>query len=288
MKRVEGIPEYLYHYTDLKTLKLILMNKTLRLTSLKHMDDSTEALSSDGNDLGKYIFSSSWTEEGDNIPQWVMYGDSSRGVCIKMESFPFKNNFEEYKKYADVVTESSGNIKPSEMFITPPKYFFKSGFHLTPLFIDDSDNGTERRLNAKVEYTDQDSLIIPNIINTSGGDVRIDFGKLGVFKNKQWSFQKEWRYKVLYTPFKLDDNLEINEKNIGQVVVDRILSGQHPIVDYIDYNIDEKYLNTMVVIAGAMMDDFDFMDLEIFCKGINPNIIVKRSKLFNKWKNKAL
>ena len=34
MQIVEGIPEYLYHYTSLKSAKLILMNKTLRLTSL--------------------------------------------------------------------------------------------------------------------------------------------------------------------------------------------------------------------------------------------------------------
>lgn len=288
MKRVKGIPKYLYHYTDLKTLKLILMNKTLRFTSLKYMDDRTESLTGEGNDLGKFIFSSSWSEEEDNIPQWAMYGDSSRGVCIKMESFPFKNNYSEYSEYSSNKIEMCYLEEVSEIYITPPKYIFESGFVLKPLFIDDGINIRERRESAKVIYTDDESLIFPKIINDSSEGFEIGFGKLGCHKNKQWEFQKEWRYKLLYIPIDVQKYLEEQDPDLVQGVVQNIFSEEQPNVKFVDYNIDEKYINTMEIICGAMMDDFDYRELTFFCKGINPNIKVRRSSLFNKWHNKNI
>lgn len=288
MKRVEGIPDFLYHYTDLKTLKLILMNKTLRFTSLKYMDDKTESLTGEGTDLGKFIFSSSWSEIEDSIPQWAMYGDFSRGVCIKMKSFPFKNNYDLYKLYTTNSEDLNDIDEPAEFYITHPKYFFESEFILSPLFTDDSKDIKERRENAKVLYTDDESKLLPNIISQSEGGLNIAFGKLGVYKHKQWEFQKEWRYKVIYAPIEVQEFLKNPDPNFSQKVVDKIFSNEHPTVKYIDYDIDEKYFDTLEVICGAMMDEFDFKDLTIFCRGINPNIKVSRSNLFNKWQNKNI
>lgn len=39
---MENSPEYLYHYTNIETLALILANHTFRLTSLDQMDDLQE------------------------------------------------------------------------------------------------------------------------------------------------------------------------------------------------------------------------------------------------------
>lgn len=53
---------HLYHYTNLKTLKLILENRTFRLSSLSRMDDPEEGETADLDKLGRFIYISSWTD----------------------------------------------------------------------------------------------------------------------------------------------------------------------------------------------------------------------------------
>ena len=92
----------------------------------------------------------------------------------------------------------------------------------------------------------------------------------------------------MYIPIDVQKYLEEQDPDLVQGVVQNIFSEEQPNVKFVDYNIDEKYINTMEVICGAMMDDFDYMELTFFCKGINPNIKVRRSSLFNKWHNKNI
>lgn len=73
-----------------------------------------------------------------------------------MESFPFKNNYSEYSEYSSNKIEMCDLEEVSEIYITPPKYLFESGFILNPLFIDDGINIRERRESAKVIYTDDE------------------------------------------------------------------------------------------------------------------------------------
>ena len=159
MQIVEGIPEYLYHYTSLKSAKLILMNKTLRLTSLECMDDKTEAITGEGRNLGKFIFSSCWSENRDSIPQWSMYGDSSRGVCIKLRSFPFKNNYDDY------VTEISEYLKENgydyyDFNLCKPEYLnlnesdYIDDNHLNKLGADKVTNLICKIINEQVDIED--------------------------------------------------------------------------------------------------------------------------------------
>ena len=54
--------DYLYHYTTVDTLKLILENKTFRFKSLENMDDSEEAETEDYGNLGRFCYVSCWTE----------------------------------------------------------------------------------------------------------------------------------------------------------------------------------------------------------------------------------
>ena len=56
-------PQFLYHYTDLESLILILKNRTIRLKSLDQLDDKEESSFENFRAAAKYIFVSSWTEE---------------------------------------------------------------------------------------------------------------------------------------------------------------------------------------------------------------------------------
>ena len=71
----------LYHYTSIETLALILKNGTIKFNRLDTVDDLEEAgYTSDGMQLGKYMFVSCWTKSSEeNIALWSMYADKGRG-----------------------------------------------------------------------------------------------------------------------------------------------------------------------------------------------------------------
>jgi len=52
------IPDYLYHYTNIEALALILKNKTIRFSPLNHMDDLQETESADVHNIGQIIYKS--------------------------------------------------------------------------------------------------------------------------------------------------------------------------------------------------------------------------------------
>ena len=101
----EALPQYLYHYTNIDPLALILKNKTIRLNSLDKMDDLQEQMSQDKQNFGKFVFVSSWTDdETESIPMWRMYTPKQRGVRIQ---FPI-NPFVEYQATAQEIEKTFG------------------------------------------------------------------------------------------------------------------------------------------------------------------------------------
>lgn len=89
--------KYLYHYTNIETLALILKNRTIRFNSLDKMDDLQEQQTADINNIGQFCYISSWTDDSaESIPMWNMYASLNQGVRIKLRKNPFKT----YKNYA--------------------------------------------------------------------------------------------------------------------------------------------------------------------------------------------
>ena len=73
--------DYLYHYTSIETLALILSNRKIRLNRLDKVDDPQEQIAKEIADMGKLVFVSSWTDDSDeSIPMWKMYGSLESGV----------------------------------------------------------------------------------------------------------------------------------------------------------------------------------------------------------------
>ena len=66
---VIGDTDYLFHYTTIEKLALILKNRKIRLNSLCNMDDLQEGRAKDLNNLGKFFYVSSWTDV-DIPPEW--------------------------------------------------------------------------------------------------------------------------------------------------------------------------------------------------------------------------
>ena len=54
--------EYLYHYTNIETLALILRNQTIRFNSLDKMDDLQEQQTADIKNIGQFHGKYSYVE----------------------------------------------------------------------------------------------------------------------------------------------------------------------------------------------------------------------------------
>lgn len=184
--------EYLYHYTNIETLLLILKNKTIAFNSLQNVDDLEECQSEDIKQIGKICYVSCWTDdESESIPMWNMYTQGMQGVRIKMKKFPFvKYGFKrgEYQLNTDI-----------ETFIDLKKLYEEDKTTITC--------GEPRLI--KVNYTDDDKLIYPKIktikkefLKQNNENVitkestSYSFENIGKYKRKNWEFQNEVRYVI--------------------------------------------------------------------------------------------
>ena len=88
---MQNTPDYLFHYTNIETLSLILANRTFRLTSLNQLDDLQEKETGDTPNFGQFCYVSSWTDDKtESIPMWNMYSSLESGIRIKLKANPFK------------------------------------------------------------------------------------------------------------------------------------------------------------------------------------------------------
>lgn len=161
---IEKEPEYLYHYTNIETLALILKNRSIMFNNLSNLDDLNEGNTADLGKLGQYIFTSCWTSLNDeSIPIWKMYTRSGIGVRIKLPT-----NF-----LGNVLTQHNG------------RYVIDTCENSKPI---------------KVIYTDDKTYLKPKVlVNYKDNNIlRID--KVGIYKKKVWEFQQEWRYIIRTIP----------------------------------------------------------------------------------------
>ena len=163
--------DFLYHYTNIETLALILSNHTFRFRSLDQMDDLQEKETSDLKNVGQFCFISSWTDDStESIPMWNMYSSLHSGVRIKLATNPFK-------KYANtpdsiqavskspVTDNSNGNYIKS--IITVADMIAKK--YICP-------GGMSNNILHKVVYTSNPDELYPKLVSQNEDEYTIAFG----------------------------------------------------------------------------------------------------------------
>lgn len=158
--------ERIYHYTTLEVLNLIISNKTIRFSSLSHMDDVMEGNSIDFGDLSKYYYVSCWSSNREeSIPLWYMYTNRMRGIRIEVDS-----------DFLQLTKDKQGNIitSNSNLVAYPIQYGNKASF-LSP-----------------VKYSD----VWQSVINGPRGYINDNFVDIGLVKPMAWEFQKEVRFRI--------------------------------------------------------------------------------------------
>ena len=270
--------EYLYHYTSIESLALILKNKTIRLNPLDKMDDLQEQKTADVENLGKFVFVSSWTDDStESIPMWKMYTNSTAGVRIKLR----KNPFLWHGTHGEDIERALG--------IPPVNEESKQGFVKT--FLDYSKliaggyfspQAWGGQILEKITYTNDQAKLEPKVGKFENGQIELKIGDLGKFKNTHWEFQQEWRYIMSFTAMDFKASMEEMPKLFSQRVL-RLLQGvEIPPFRYYDLDIDPRYFEEMEITCSPQMTYGNRVILETLVEKYNPNAKIVDSELLGK------
>lgn len=266
--------EYLYHYTNIETLALILQNHTLRFNSLDKMDDLQEQETADLKNAGQFCYISAWTDDVDeSIPMWNMYTSINSGVRIKLKKHPFKlheNKAEELRQVINAPVTDNTNGTPLKSLIPFADMFRRK-------FI--SAGATPENILHKVEYSTDPDKLYPNLVNYNGNEFSIALGMFGKYKNTHWSFQNEWRYILLLLPLDLNQPVETLAQ-AAQIMGNRILQGleKQPFPFY-DMIIDDNAYSEMEITLSPKISAGNRIIVENLVKQYNPSAIVRESAL---------
>lgn len=282
---------YLYHYTSVESLALILKNRSFRFSPLSVLDDLQEERVKDQQKFGKYVFVSSWTEEEEeSIPMWNMYSNMSSGIRIKMKKNPFKI----YGVDTTLLSQKFHNMQFSKNifggydmnFLAKNPVGVRTEFSIKDLIIPSKDYFTEEYylynidpndILIKVSYTKDDVLLTPQIADDSS----IRIGKLGINKKRCLEFQKEWRYILRFAPvgFKEMVNYPIDSM---QNTYNRYGSHINMLPFKFYYlKLKEDAFETMEITLSPKISDGYRAIAQVLKQVHNPSMIVKDSSLSN-------
>jgi len=266
--------EYLYHYTNIETLALILKNHTIRFNSLDKMDDLQEQETADLKNVGQFCYISSWTDDvTESIPMWNMYTSVNSGVRIRLRKQPFKlheNTADELRQVVNMPVTDNSNGSHLKSLIPFADMFRKKYL---------SAGVTAENILHKVEYTAEQDKLYPKLVTFDSDQVSIGFGKLGKFKNTHWSFQNEWRYILILYPFDLNQSVATYGQAV-ELMANRILRGleKQPFPFY-DMTIDDSAYCEMEITLSPRISSGNRIIVENLVEKYNPNAIVKDSTL---------
>ena len=234
--------KYLYHYTNIETLALILKNRTIRFNSLDRMDDLQEQQTADVKNIGQFCYISSWTDDStESIPMWNMYASLNQGVRIKLRKNPFKtykNYAKDLEKFQFITTSESDDSLPIYTNI-PLVEMFDKGFYTAQIMKDD--------LLYKVEYTSDKNKLYPRILNDNAESFTLEIGLLGKYKNIHWKFQNEWRYILNIVPLNLNQPVAKSIQDFLLIANKMRLGLEKQPFPYYDMTISDEAFNEMEI-----------------------------------------
>lgn len=178
---IERLPDTLFHYTSIETLALILANKTLRFSRLDSVNDPEEALACDLPGAATLVFASCWTaQQRESLAMWRMYTPSMQGVRIALPKNPFAGRHE------PIIFEKGGAKQRFDGNVAIARGN-DGGRFFTSAIVGPN----------KIYYTDDPQYRNGRCLMKEAERHTVQLYDLGMVKNTYWSFEEEWRYKVV-------------------------------------------------------------------------------------------
>ncbi len=218
---MKNIPSYLFHYTSIANLCLILRSRMIRFQRLDKVSDPEEAKTKSFPKAKYFTYVSCWTAEKndeESLPLWNMYSSDMKGVRIRLPINMFKGrNFpdDKVKGYPIINAECPIVIKRENsefpgMIIGP-----------LPIVYQKDPQNTAKCFEVK------DSTVDVNLFH------------IGQAKHEHWYFEKEWRYKIIGMPL---------EGKWYPKDYDQFLTP--PQSQFIDVRLDDSVIQEMVIQLG--------------------------------------
>lgn len=222
----------IYHYTNIKSLALILNSQKIRFTRLDLLDDLKEI---DGlpEYLKTHLFISCWTEETEeNLSLWSLY-TQMKGVRIE---FPQKFYTEYNHKKGDygnwgwrndtICPISLDEMRTDEYLISNP-FWLEDGFY------------------TKVIYDKNYKELKQSAITNTNESITVNHSKnLLRYKSPIWQFQKESRFYLMALPLPplrlFNGNRAQQMKNIDPQKINND-------INYIDITISPSAIDNIIV-----------------------------------------
>lgn len=263
--------KYLYHYTTIQNLALILKNRTLRLMPLNLMDDLQETKSKDIQNFGQFVYVSSWTDkEEEVIPMWKMYTKPECGVRIGMVENPFQiidNTTHEFRDptQGEYITSQNKETKGIFPIIRMDKMMQNNCII--------ANMGLNQQLE-QVKYRHNPEELEPQIIslNKDTGNLEISLGKLGNIKNEYWSFQQEWRYVIRTQPFSIPRSFKSFDGEMTKYITELLTGAAKQSLPYIDLHLSSYALETMEILLAPDMPEGNKVLVESLIEKYNPKM----------------
>lgn len=272
---MENQIEYLYHYTSVDSLALILKNQTIRLNTLDKMDDLQEQKTRDIENFGKLFFVSSWTsDETESIPMWKMYTSPKSGVRIKMRKNPFKRTpttgSDLINAFGYVPTDDGSKTFAQDTFLNLVD-LMKLGVYCPQAW-----NGD---ILHEMIYTTDKRFLEPQVVKTEGDEISISFSELGRYKNEHWKFQKEWRYLMSFMPMDFRLSPEEMYRKFNKTALE-IISGTASLpITYFDLVINEECFKEMEITPSPQITAGYKVLLADLVEKYNPSATILESSL---------
>ncbi|WHF51786.1 hypothetical protein QGN23_00565 [Chryseobacterium gotjawalense] len=253
--------DFIYHYTSIETLALILEGKKIKFSSLENMDDLNESQFSDEDDINfsSHTLISCWTKnDEENLAFWKMYTPDMKGVRIKIP----RHIFENYIFLTDDVVYVDPNTLIIESLV-PKSECFNENYWIIPF----------KGNLVEVVYTEDDDLLRPKIYDKE--TELVSFSKVAKYKSTIWQFQQEIRFKLTVLPTKdkngnnlnpLNDFKRIMHEKIRAPFAHYFLEMRNEAFEKMEITLGPKCTLAEEIIVQSLLDKF------------NPNAKIEQNK----------
>ncbi len=247
-------PDYLYHYTTLDSLAMILSGRKIKFSLLSNLNDPLEGKNPDFKQAERLIYSSSWTAVSqDMLPMWNLYSALSGGrIKLPSDMFDIKDTISQTEWLTGTIHSAT---------LRNPPYAKLNGDHNGSSFVKHLSQITGPD---EVRYVNQGKVgKIPRLVwhgQTPIGRLRnVELSHVGLTKSKVWEFEQEWRFRL---PFNISfsepfggfegDLMEILNFQEGFVLVDL----RDDCFEQLEVTLGPKADKGTEIIVGALIEKF--------------------------------
>lgn len=278
---------WIFHYTNVETLRKILENRTLRFSRVDVMDDAQEAKAFPG-ELAKKFYASCWTTQDSEGPgEWRSFytrrdEDQSQRVRIAIRRKPFLYRLQG-------VRSQDGRLNLLDPSMAKPFQF--QDMHSDEYSVSAMNMTLEAWFGRQVSYVDEIEQFYRERIrvDSSGGLTLERVQDFATHKEKAWRFQSEYRFVLMAGPriwgAGVDD---LSSMGTGETLTrilgeaDAIKTCRFPANEFIDMPLNMEAIADMKVLLGPLFDPAKVCEVKEFVRACCPAAEVCVSKFTGK------